>query len=70
MLGIEKIKKAIDKVTGLVETLFTIFEDGKVTLFETIPVLQDLIGLWSVAKEFGQIKDEYLDLTPEERQER
>lgn len=69
MYGTEKTKKAIGTVTGILEYVEKVTEDGKVSVTEIIGFIPKSIGLLKSIKDGKEIYNEYKDLDEAERQE-
>ena len=69
MAGIESIKDALKTLIKVGTTVEGALEDKKINFFEAIAIAKNSIGLWGVIKDFSNIKEEFLDLDGDEKQE-
>ena len=69
MVGIESIKDALGTVIKVGTTVEDALEDKKINFFEAISIAKNSIGLWGVVKDFSNIKEEFLDLDDDEKDE-
>ena len=67
--GIETLKKHLGNVIEVAERVEDVFDDGKVGLLEWVPVAMKSIKLWKIARDFGELKAEVVDLDETEKEE-
>ena len=65
----EKLKEALKTFVAVAEKSDEALVDGKINIAEGVNIAMSAIGLVFVAKNWKEIKDEYLALTPPESDE-
>ena len=69
-IGIENLKEALSVFINLGESVDkALADDGNVDLLEGIGIASKAVKIWGVAKDFPIIKEEYLDIDPDEKAE-
>lgn len=63
----ENLKKALSVCVKVAEKSFEAMEDGKVTVSEGVNIGMSALGFIGVVRNFPTIKDEYLNLTAEQK---
>jgi len=65
----EELKKALLTVIETGEATVDALEDGKISIGEGVAITWKAIGFIKVVQNFSVIKDEYIALTPEQKEE-
>jgi len=65
----ETLKEALEVLIGLVEKADVDLEDGKFSLAEGVGMAMNGLGLIKVIKSFDEIKNEFIQLTKEQKEE-